>query len=403
MSWTTDGYIALVTLINYQSYRHIEAPGWTLGWHWAKNEVIWEMSGAQAAMQGDCSKFEGPIPHCCKRDPVIVDLLPDAPYNLQMANCCKGGVLTSFAQDHQNSIASFQVTVGLSGNSNTTVHLPRNYTLGLPGPGYTCDPAKAVSSSLFPTPDGRRHTQALMTWNVTCKYSQFLAQRAPSCCVSFSSFYNDTIIPCQTCACNCKYNITQPTEKVRPMSCVDPYVTGYSTGLTSQTPEVYCTQDMCPVKVHWHVKANYYNYWRAKITIINRSLLKNFTQWNLEIQHPNLNNLTTAFSFLYKGVSSYNLINDTGMFWGIKFYNDMLLTAGPNGYVQSEVLFKKDPTMFSFKQGWAFPHRVYFNGDDCVLPPPDAYPWMPNKGTARNAMSAFMTAAVAIAYIANML
>ena len=70
--------------------------------------------------------------------------------------------------------------------------------------------------------------------------------------------------------------------------------------------------------------------------------------------------------------------DDTAMFWGIKYYNDLLMQAGEDGNVQSEILFQKDKDTFSFSEGWAFPQRVYFNGDACVLPPPDAYPSLPN-------------------------
>lgn len=66
------------------------------------------------------------------------------------------------------------------------------------------------------------------------------------------------------------------------------------------------------------------------------------------------------------------------MFWGIKFYNDLLMQGGPFGNVQSEIIFQKDKSRFTFEKGWAFPRRVYFNGDNCVMPPPDAYPYLPN-------------------------
>jgi hypothetical protein len=90
-----------------------------------------------------------------------VDLLPGTPYNMQIANCCKGGVLNSWAQDSANAVASFQVIVGQSGTSNKTVKLPQNFTLGAPGPGYTCGPTKAVEPTKFISQDGRRSTQAL--------------------------------------------------------------------------------------------------------------------------------------------------------------------------------------------------------------------------------------------------
>lgn len=119
------------------------------------------MVGGQTTEQGDCSKFKGYLPHCCKRSPTVVDLLPGTPYNKQLANCCRGGVISSWAQDPLNSASSFQVSVGSSGTTNTTVRVPKNFTLMTPGPGYTCGPAKIVPPSEFPEPDKRRKTQAM--------------------------------------------------------------------------------------------------------------------------------------------------------------------------------------------------------------------------------------------------
>lgn len=222
-----------MTLNNFQMYRHIMSPGWTMGWTWAKKEVIWSMVGSQTTEQGDCSKFKGNIPHCCKKNPTVVDLMPGVPYNQQFTNCCKGGVVAAWGQDPQAAVSAFQISVGQAGTSNKTVKLPKNFTLLGPSPGYTCGPAKVVPSTTFLTPDHRRKTQALsknvhcnplpspfhlsvsscnlviflfcaVTWNVTCTYSQFLARKNPNCCVSFSSFYNDTITSCPSCACGCQ-------------------------------------------------------------------------------------------------------------------------------------------------------------------------------------------------------
>ncbi|CAN1244061.1 COBRA-like protein 1, partial [Linum perenne] len=310
INWNPDGYTAVVTLYNFQQYRHIQAPGWTLGWAWKKKEVIWDVVGGQTTEQGDCSRFKGNIPHCCKKKPTVVDLLPGTPYNKQVANCCKGGVLTSWAQDQDNAAASFQLSVGQAGTTNKTVRLPVNFTLLAPGPGYTCGPAKVVRPTRFMTADKRRVTQALMTWNVTCTYSQTLAQKTPTCCVSLSSFYNDTIVPCPACSCGCRSNITHSR------SCVN----------------------------------------------------------------PNEPHLASVVSNLGKN-SLVLVTDDTALLWGVKFYNDLLMQAGPSGNVQSELLFQKETTTFTFDKGWAFPRRIYFNGDNCVMPPPDAYPWLPNSSS----------------------
>ncbi|XP_038678448.1 COBRA-like protein 2 [Tripterygium wilfordii] len=379
ISWTPDGYMATVTIYNFQQYRHIEAPGWQLGWSWAKKEVIWYMMGGQTTEQGDCSKFKGSIPHCCKKNPTVVDLMPGTPYNMQSANCCKGGVISSWVQDPANALSSFQISVGSAGTTNKTVRLPVNFTLKAPGPGYSCGPAKIVRPSTFITADKRRVTQALMTWNATCTYSQFLAQKTPTCCVSLSSFYNDTIVPCPTCACGCQ-NTSQSGTCVDPMA---PHLASAvsSAGKNSLAPLVQCTNHMCPIRVHWHVKLNYKEYWRVKVTITNFNYNMNYTQWNLVVQHPNFDNLTRIFSFNYMSLTPYAVINDTAMLWGVKFYNDLLMQAGRAGNVQSELLFRKDQSTFTFEKGWAFPRRIYFNGDNCVMPPPDSYPWLPNASS----------------------
>ncbi|KAM1009836.1 hypothetical protein ACFX13_046090 [Malus domestica] len=403
LSWTPDGYVASVTLFNFQKYRHIQAPGWLLGWTWAKKEIIWNMVGGETTDQGDCSKFKTTIPHCCDKTPTIVDLLPGTPYNQQYANCCKGGVLSSWVQDPVNAAASFQISVGQAGTTNKTVRLPKNFTLNTPGPGYTCGPANVVKPTQFISPDKRRVTQARMTWNVTCTYSQFLAQATPTCCVSLSSFYNDTVVPCQTCSCGCQSNATHPGSCVESNS---PYLASVvsASNKHSYTPLVRCTNHMCPIRVHWHVKENYQQYWRVKITVTNFNYRMNYSDWNLVVQHPNFDNLTQIFSYNYKSITPYGRINDTAMLWGVKFYNDVLMQSGPLGNVQSELLFQKGEA-FTFDKGWAFPRRVYFNGDNCVMPPPDAYPRLPNSGFRQHVslltliMTFLSTVAVMYAYV----
>jgi hypothetical protein len=95
--------------------------------------------------------------------PAVVDLLPGVPYNQQIANCCRGGVVSAYGQDPSASVAAFQISVGQAGTTNRTVKVPKNFTLLGPGPGYTCGPAKVVPSTVFLTADHRRKTQALST------------------------------------------------------------------------------------------------------------------------------------------------------------------------------------------------------------------------------------------------
>ncbi|KAL5124706.1 Glutathione gamma-glutamylcysteinyltransferase 3 [Glycine soja] len=58
----------------------------------------------------------------------------------------------------------------------------------------------------------------------------------------------------------------------------------------------------------------------------------------LQEEHPNPNNPTQVFSFNYKPLLPYGSINDIGMFYGMKYFNDLLMEVGPTGNVQSELL-----------------------------------------------------------------
>jgi hypothetical protein len=89
------------------------------------------------------------------------------------------------------------------------------------------------------------------------------------------------------------------------------------------------------------------------------------------------------------------------MFYGLKFYNDLLMEAGPFGNVQSEVLMRKDARTFTFSQGWAFPRKIYFNGDECKMPPPDSYPYLPNAAPA--VASQLIVSAAASAFLLALL
>lgn len=143
-----------MTILNFQLYRHVEPPGWRMGWAWQGKEVIWKMWGAEATEQGNCSMFSGDIPHCCEREPVIIDLLPGAPYKDQYFNCCKGGVLSSITQDPSNFASSFKLVAG-----NALISTPpENFTLGLPG--YTCGPVDVVPPTRYSDDGGRRWREA---------------------------------------------------------------------------------------------------------------------------------------------------------------------------------------------------------------------------------------------------
>ncbi|KAI3943014.1 hypothetical protein MKX01_024937 [Papaver californicum] len=485
LTWEDDTYNAQISILNKQAFRHIERPGWALSWRWQNDEVIWNMFGAEAREQGDCRRIKTKTPpHSCMKQPVIIDLLPGVPMNMQTSNCCKGGVLTTENQDPSKHGAFFQMAVGKAmliteingtttpdvnqtaptappadggdkkkllskdenkspgkdvrhhkkdgkkeeeknektlhynvhgihgekkgkemknkfhdshkkrvlidsvavgedggdGHTNTTITdqvnriIPQNFSIGIHG--YTCGIPVRVAPTKFPVDKGRRHTQALYTWELTCTYSQIQASQSPTCCVSMSSFYNETIVPCPTCSCACPGDPTK--HCVDPTKNLQPLIELPHSEDEVVPPKVRCTQHMCPIRIHWHVKTSYKDFWRVKVTVHNFNYVKNYSQWSLVVQHPNLQSLVQVFSFNYKPLQLFPT-NDTGMFWGIPFYNDMLIqSAVEAGNVQTEILLKKDPG-FTFGGGFAFPRKISFNGDVCVMPPPDQYPRLPNS------------------------
>ena len=49
-------------------------------------------------------------------------------------------------------------------------------------------------------------------------------------------------------------------------------------------------------------------------------------------------------------LSLLEFADDAGLFHGLKFYNDALMEAGPDGNVESEIILKKDVDSFTFKE-----------------------------------------------------
>ncbi|MBA0655213.1 hypothetical protein Goklo_007720, partial [Gossypium klotzschianum] len=349
-----------VSSLNFQLYRHIEQPGWKLGWEWLGKEVIWSIQGAEATEQGNCSRFKGgQLPHCCENKPLIVDLLPGAPYNIQTSNCCKGGVLSSMIQDPTKYAAVFQMNIRAGGAADSDFDMPQNFSLGVPG--YTCaKPVQVAPSKLrwWPPLDTSSWHQLLQ--NAVSPYLHSTMTRlfiVPSAAAVAEDYPGQNIWR----------NTIAIASSKRPKSraAIDSEV--YTAYVPNKSPLA------CETKLR-----------RVKITVNNLNILKNYSGWNLVALHPNLKSLTQVFSFNYHPFNQYGHINDSGMFWGVEYYNDMLLQEGEVGNVQSEMLLHKDEGIFSFREGWVFPRRILFNGDECVMPPPDDYPRLP-KNTARAA------------------
>ncbi|XXG66129.1 hypothetical protein AAC387_Pa05g3670 [Persea americana] len=379
--WTSNGYLATVTIQNYYQYRHVEKPGWQLGWTWTNTEVILSMTGAIATQKGNCSiNFQSA--HSCTTDPVIVDLMPDAAAVNRTENCCRDGLLSSWAIDQANSISSFEIDVGNLGHGLS--YLPLNPTFMGPGPGYTCSPFLDAPPTVSTVFNARREEQVFGTWKSICTYSTFTVNKAPTCCVSLSTFYNPKITPCPLCSCECR------PGNSNTLTCVgDDLVAASGPGPNNVDNLLQCTDHMCPVRVHWHIKNNYRDHWRVKLTVSNYHYGANFSDWNVLVQHPNFGESLQSYSFNSTTIQSVansgaRLIDDVALFWGLANYNKELLQASEEqpGSVTTEILLSKDQSSFTLNNGWAFPRKIYFNGENCEMPLPDDFPALPGTSTA---------------------
>ncbi|WVZ06285.1 hypothetical protein V8G54_019631 [Vigna mungo] len=102
-----------------------------------------------------------------------------------------------------------------------------------------------------------------------------------------------------------------------------PHLTSFVSGFGKNefSPTVQCTNHMCPIRVHWHVKLNSEKYWHVKITITNLNYRMNYSDWNLAIQHPNFDHRTQVSGFTYKLMTPYASISKCEMILNCLFQN----------------------------------------------------------------------------------
>ncbi|XP_065866464.1 COBRA-like protein 1 [Euphorbia lathyris] len=374
ITWTDDGYKAKVSIENMYAYRQIGKPGWKIGWTWTNKEVIWSMAGAFATSQGDCTSFPYKTAHCCQQKPEIADWDPDtAPPELRSEDCCHGGVLSAKAIQPENSFSSFEITVGNLNLNQSDVPPPANLTLLAPGPGYTCSPILLTQPSQSSDIGGKRKVQVYRTWKSTCTYSSFVANRKPVCCVSLSTFYNPKVTNCPDCSCGCK------ESQNNTLPCISDVSAESSLSNLNSVDLVKCSDHMCPVGVHWHIKNIYTSHWRVKLTISNYNYKANYSDWNVLVQHPAFTQKITSYSFNKTILSTVGFTDKVAIFWGIEYVNSELIQAKEQvGSVSTEILIEKDWRSFTLSNGWGFPRRVYFGGDECQMPLPDSFPMLPN-------------------------
>ncbi|OEL28796.1 COBRA-like protein 10 [Dichanthelium oligosanthes] len=397
-----NSYMAQVTIDNWSPISRLD--NWNLTWEWKRGEFIYSMKGAYTLLkEGPACVYSPaagyykdldftPVYNCEKR-PVIVDLPPEREKDKDVGNvpfCCKNGTLLPPTMDPSKSKAMFQMQVfKMPPDLNrTALYPPQSWKIsGKLNPQYTCGQPIRVSPQEFPDATGLlSSTPAVASWQVACNITR-PKKRASKCCVSFSSFYNDSVVPCNTCACGCGSDTTATCDPdaramlLPPEALLIPFenrtakARAWAKIKHWRVPNPMPCSDNCGLSINWHVINNYKSGWSVRMTIFNWQDYT-FKDWFAAVtMGDHYSGYENVYSF--NGTRMDAPFNNTIFMQGVPglTYLDAITDgktpADPRvpGKQQSVISFKrKDAPNINIAKGEGFPKRVYFDGEECALP-----------------------------------
>lgn len=398
-----SNYFAQVTISNHNPLGRLD--DWKLSWDWMRDEFIFGMKGAITSVHDstDCifgkqGEFYKQLDFStvlnCERRPTLIDL-PLAKANDTEIGlvpfCCRNGTILPKTMDPSKSTSAFQINVFKMPPDLNRSQLspPQNWKInGRLNPDYKCGPPVRVSPSQFPDPSGLpSDSTAVASWQVVCNITQPKGA-SPRCCVSFSAYYNESIIPCQTCACGCPSNMSRTCSATSPalflpsQALLVPFEnrTGMAVAWANlkhrAVPSPLPCGDNCGVSLNWHLFTDYRGGWSARMTIFNWDDMA-FVDWfaAVEMKKTALG-FERAYSF--NGSSLDGVNNNTIFMQGLSGLNYLVGesdAAKPEkdprvpGKQQSVISFtKKNIPGIDIVGGDGFPTKVFFNGEECSLP-----------------------------------
>ncbi|KAK4477824.1 hypothetical protein RD792_017087 [Penstemon davidsonii] len=398
-----SNYWAQVTIENHNRLGRLD--NWHLSWDWMEEEFIFGMKGAYPAsldtskcIFGKQGQFYSNLDFStvlnCDKRPTIIDLPLSMTNNSNLGMvplCCRNGTILPSAMDPSKSKSAFQVNVFKMAPNTNRSHLipPQNWAItGKLNPDYQCGPPVRVSPTQFPDPSAQLpNSSALASWQIVCNITQ-KPEASPRCCVSFSAFYNESIIPCQTCACGCESNTSQTCSKsdaalflpsqalLVPFENRSNLAQAWANLHHFPIPNPLPCSDNCGVSINWHLFTDFRNGWSARITIFNWDEYV-FADWFTAVE---LNRSAAGFEAVYSfnGSMLEDGVNHTIMMQGLEGLNylvgesdglDPIKDPRVPGKQQSVISFTKKLTPgIDVPGGDGFPSRVYFNGEECSLP-----------------------------------
>ncbi|GLU08434.1 hypothetical protein SLE2022_253470 [Rubroshorea leprosula] len=397
-----SNYWAQVTIANHNPLGRLD--NWKLSFDWMNDEFIYAMKGAYPYMVDASDCIFGPQGTYykdldfanvlnCERRPTIIDL-PPTKFNDttlgQIPSCCRNGTILPPTMDPSKSTSSFQMQVFKMPPDLNRSELspPQNWNInGTLNPNYKCGPPVRVSPSQFPDPSGLPSNRtAFASWQVVCNITQPKGV-SPRCCVSFSAYYNASVIPCRTCACGCPSSMSRTCSETAsamllpPEALLVPFenrtvmARAWADLKHWSVPDPMPCGDNCGVSINWHVYTDYTRGWSARITLFNWDETA-FSDWFAAVE---MDKAAPGFEKTYSFNGSLMTdVNNTIFMQGLPGLNYLVAeTDGANpskdprvpGKQQTVISFTKKTTPgIKVAEGDGFPTKVFFNGEECALP-----------------------------------
>ncbi|KAL3508528.1 hypothetical protein ACH5RR_027929 [Cinchona calisaya] len=399
-----DKYLAQVTIDNINPLGRLDH--WNLTWEWMRNEFIYSMRGAYTHQKDpyDCiygpqgqfyQDFDFSTVMSCNKKPIISDLpaeMSDDDKVGKLPYCCRNGTILPTVMNETKARTIFQLQVFKlppDNQNRTALSPPQNWHItGVLNPSYKCGPPIRVDPTEFPDPGGLDSTTAaIASWQVTCNITRPKAKES-KCCVSYSAYYADSVVPCNTCACGCEQNAhcdaNAQALSLPPEALLVPFVNRTAKAKAwahikgKKLPLKLPCPDNCGLGINWHIDSDYKNGWTARMTLFNWG--ENiFEDWYAAIQLKKaFPGFEKVYSFngttLPQGPQLNNIIFMQGI-PGLNYLMGEVNGTHPDtdpripGKQQSVISFSKKHTPhINIAAGDGFPTKVFFNGEECALP-----------------------------------
>ncbi|PIN05591.1 hypothetical protein CDL12_21867 [Handroanthus impetiginosus] len=393
-------YLAQVTIDSNHPLGRLDQ--WNLTWEWMRNEFIYSMKGAYTHRKDPSECVYGPQGQYykdfdfspvmnCQKKPFISDLPPEKENDDNVGRlpyCCKNGTLLPKTMNETKSRAIFQLQVfKLPPDLNrTALTPPQNWNIkGRLNPIYKCSPPIRVDPTEFPDPTGiPAVASAIASWQVTCNITHPKPKQA-QCCVSYSAYYSDAAIPCNTCACGCgeeaRCDQNAAALPLPPSALLVPFANrtdiakAFAKIQHRHLPMKLPCPDNCGVSINWHIDSDYKTGWTARLTLFNWDE-DAFSDWFTAIH---MKKASPGFEKVYS-FKGTKLSDPTNMIFmqglpGLNYLIGEVNGTRPDkdprvpGKQQSMIQFsKKNTPHINVVEGDGFPSRVFFNGEECALP-----------------------------------